>query len=304
MKIPIVSILIPTYNREKKLHRALTSVLSQSFSNFEVIIIDDGSSCDLNKYISNIGDYRIRYIRHAQRMGGSAARNTGIRNASGELLAFLDDDDEWLPTKLEKQIAKYVENEGKFKIIYTGYNSVDESSSNTRFSVLPTRRGDVFIPMLSSCILAQSTVLVEKKCFDKIGLYDESLPACQDRDIFLRLSRHFLFDFVPEALVKKYFHKAEIVSISNNATCRMRGLELTIIKYYSDYRKYPRLLGKQYYNLGYLKIIARKYSEARLCFLFAIRFRERWLNSILHIVLSLFTPSLHSRLLSRRRVIT
>src|SRR4030042_5052103 len=102
--MPTVSIIIPTYNRAHLVMRAINSVLDQSFQDFEIIIVDDASRDNTEKMVSGIRDKRIFYIRHEKNRGGSAARNTGIKQARGEYIAFLDSDDEWLPEKLEKQL--------------------------------------------------------------------------------------------------------------------------------------------------------------------------------------------------------
>jgi len=107
-KIPRISVIIPSYNRANTIGRAIQSALSQSYQDFEIIVIDDGSTDHTEEVIRSFQDSRIRYIRHNRNRGGSAARNTGIHAARGEYIAFLDSDDEWLPQKLELYFAQTV----------------------------------------------------------------------------------------------------------------------------------------------------------------------------------------------------
>lgn len=102
-KIPTVSVVIPTYNRAHLVGRAIQSVLNQTYQDFEIIVVDDGSTDNTEEVVKSFNDPRIRYIRHDQNRGGSAARNTGIKMARGEYIAFQDSDDEWLPEKLESR---------------------------------------------------------------------------------------------------------------------------------------------------------------------------------------------------------
>ena len=106
-KTPKVSVIIPTYNRAHLVGRAIRSVLNQTYQDFEIIVVDDGSTDNTEEVVKSFNDPRIRYIRHEKNRGGSAACNTGIRAARGEYIAFQDSDDEWLPEKLEKQMQVF-----------------------------------------------------------------------------------------------------------------------------------------------------------------------------------------------------
>src|SRR5581483_7703419 len=105
--MPKVSVVVSTHNRAELLHAAIASVLSQSFQDFEILVVDDHSQDHTAQVVQRFRDGRIKYLRHETRRGGAAARNTGIQNSSGEYIAFLDDDDEWLPEKLETQVALF-----------------------------------------------------------------------------------------------------------------------------------------------------------------------------------------------------
>ena len=207
---PLVSVIIPTFNRANLISRAISSVCSQSYQNLEVIVVDDNSQDNTAEVVREIaaGDSRINYYRHSNNLGGSAARNTGIEQATGEYIAFLDSDDIWLPQKLElqlKAIAKY--HGGKRVVSYTKFKK-----SNRVFfrpSILP-RRGiknnetvaDYF--WLGGGEILTSTLLVSRSLAEE-HLFQADLPKHQDLDFLLRLGyTDAKFVFIPQVLTIWY----------------------------------------------------------------------------------------------------
>ena len=181
---PMVSIVVPTYNRSRQVCRAIDSVLTQSYRNYELIIVDDGSSDTTATRLSEYKD-RIHVIRQANQ-GVSAARNTGIRAAIGEFIALLDSDDQWLPQKLSRQIDFFIDNPGAV-ICQT-----EEIWVRNGLRVNPKKRhkkysGMIFEKTLPLCLVSPSAVMIRKSLFDAVGLFDESLPACEDYDLWLRI---------------------------------------------------------------------------------------------------------------------
>src|SRR5574341_762936 len=145
---PLISVVIPTHNRSGLLPRAIKSVLGQSYPHFEVIIVDDASLDGTQEVVEALGNGRLLYLRHTTNLGGSAARNTGIRAARGELVAFLDDDDEWLPQKLARQIqAALNAHHDQWPVVYTGLQYVAADGQMLR-TTRPTRQGAVFSDLL------------------------------------------------------------------------------------------------------------------------------------------------------------
>lgn len=189
--VPLVSVIIPTYNRAAMVGQAVESVLAQTYSDFELIVVDDGSTDETDKVLSAYRD-RIRLLQQSNR-GVSAARNHGIRNAKGRLIAFLDSDDLWLPEKLSRQAA-FFERYPESLICQT-----EEIWIRNGRRVNPKKRhrklsGDIFGPSLELCLVSPSAVMLRKVLFDEIGLFDEELPACEDYDLWLRVScRHPVF---------------------------------------------------------------------------------------------------------------
>lgn len=199
----LVSVIIPSYNRAWCLKNAIDSVLSQSYENYELIVVDDGST-DLTKdildeYVKKHKNIRVLF---QENKGVSAARNNGILNSKGDFISFLDSDDLWEREKLKSQIDFFNEN----KDIYVCQTQEIWVRNNKR--VNPKFRhkkpvGDIFIPSLSLCLVSPSAVMMKRSFFDKVGLFDETMAACEDYDLWLRSSLIFEFGLVNEAYVIK-----------------------------------------------------------------------------------------------------
>jgi glycosyltransferase involved in cell wall biosynthesis len=191
----LVSVVIPTYNRAHLVGRAIRSVLGQTFSDFELIVVDDGSTDNTVEVVRGFQDPRIRLVRLAKNCGGSRARNEGIRVARGEWVAFLDDDDEWLPRKLELQVARLSEfDDPRVTVVYCLYIIYDEltgrESPNTNPEANTIHEGEVFDHLLRgwrSCHTAG--VMVKRSSLLDVGGFDKELPTSHDRDLWLRLAQ-------------------------------------------------------------------------------------------------------------------
>jgi glycosyltransferase involved in cell wall biosynthesis len=170
----------------------------------ECIIVDDGSSDNTNQIVNSIDDDRLVYIRHPVNKGASAARNTGIKHSKGEFIAFLDDDDEWLSTKLEKQVPLLQGLSERFGMVYCWmdyYNDEGELLHEHH----PTLKGNVFHEVLDAQRLGGCpTLLVRREVFDEVQGFDESLPRGNDGDFIRRVCRKYKVDLIPEVLVKVY----------------------------------------------------------------------------------------------------
>lgn len=198
---PIVSVIIPTYNRFKLLQRAVASVLAQTYRNFELIIVDDGST-DGTRERYKSEDLPIRYFWQ-ERCGVSAARNKGIKEANGELIALLDSDDVWDREKLKVQV-EYFRDHPDMMICQT-----QEIWIRNGVRVNPRIKhrkpsGWIFKECLPLCVVSPSAVMMRKELFNKVGLFDERLPICEDYDLWLRVALSFPVHLIDEAFVTKY----------------------------------------------------------------------------------------------------
>jgi len=201
MNRPKVSVIIPTYNRCALLHEAIASVLEQTFKDLELIVVDDGSTDETRDVVMSFDDPRIRYLFQANR-GVSAARNWGVASSRGGLIAFLDSDDVWLPEKLETQVS-YLEKHPGISICQTeeiwirNGVRVNPAEKHRKFS------GWIFRECIPLCIVSPSAVMLTREAFDRLGGFDEDLPACEDYDLWLRASLRYEIHTLPEALIEK-----------------------------------------------------------------------------------------------------
>ena len=203
----LVSVVVPTYNYRHYVGEAIESVLAQSHQPLEILVVDDGSTDGTQEELRRFNG-RIRYL-HQPNRGLSAARNTGILAAAGEFIALLDADDLWAPTKIEKQMA--LMDSPEVGVVFCALNRIDVRSGAEEVKhCLPDSRGDLRRMLLHRNCMTASTVLVRRACFEKAGLFDESLRSAEDWDMWIRISRHFHFDYVPEPLITYRIHGANM----------------------------------------------------------------------------------------------
>ena len=197
---PTVSVIVPTYNRPDASERALRSVLGQSREDFEVIVVDDASTDSTAERCRSIHDPRIRVHRQAANGGVARARNTGMRLARGRYLAFLDSDDQWEPTKLERQLAALQALDEGWAMVYCGMRV--RSEQDALRVLIPERRGELADALLKENFIQPggSGPLMRRSAVAAVGFFDESLSAIEDWDYWLRLAQLFRIEVVPEAL--------------------------------------------------------------------------------------------------------
>jgi len=294
-----VSIIIPTYNRATLLKRAINSVLQQSFSDFELIVVDDASTDYTPEVVKKINDSRIKLIQHSKNKGASAARNTGIDLSKGKYIAFLDDDDEWLPEKIERQLAAFQTADIKIGLIYSGYSFVSPKNNNILKTVTPEHRGALYPLLLRRNFISTVTPLVKKDCFKIAGTFDETLPSCQDWDMWIRISKYFLIDFIPDPLAKIYVHGDQI---SANITPRILAREKLIEKYHSDLTKYPSAYAFLLKRLGILYCLNNDSHIAISYFFKSLKYKFFQKDCYSHIILSLFFSNLHRKRLEKNHI--
>jgi glycosyltransferase involved in cell wall biosynthesis len=210
----VISAIIPTYNRAAYLERAVGSVLAQRSPCGELIVIDDGSSDDTVALVERLAAgaaVPIRLVRQRNR-GAAAARNAGIRAARGSLLAFLDSDDWWLPDKLAVQTAAMA-TRPEVLIAQTREIWFRRGQRVNQKKKHDPPDGDIFAASLAMCVVGMSTVMARAELFDRYGLFDESLPCCEDYDLWLRVGCREPFLLVPQALTGKEGGRPDQLSV-------------------------------------------------------------------------------------------
>ena len=228
MNYPLVSVIIPTFNRETTIKRAIDSVISQSYSNIEVIVVDDNSNdrtAEIMEQYSNSS--HINYIRLKKNIGGAAARNVGIKHSKGSYIAFQDSDDEWLESKLEKQMNVFQ----KKKSVDVVFSKIIRISEEKR-SIFPksdiSEVEDAHTSFLKENYIGTPSAIIKKEKLDQIEGFDESLPRLQDWDLFIQLSKFCTFFMVDEVLCNAYLQSN---SITQNKKALIETLKIFDKKY-------------------------------------------------------------------------
>jgi len=262
--MPRVSVVIPTWERARSLGRALDSVLSQTNADFEVIVIDDGSTGDAaQRAAMERADPRVRYLKLPVNRGVSAARNAGVAAAIGTYVAFLDDDDEWLPEKLQHQLAVMERADASVCAVYTARFTVDVKTG--RITTVRSRR--VFRPADGNTITT-SSIMIKRECLTRAGLFDEELEAGEDYDMWIRLGERFRFEYIDIPLLKYYVHPD---SISSNHRKKRLACERLLKKHGALFAHDRRDLAREYATLGSIWYHEGNLREAVRTYLTAVR---------------------------------
>ena len=222
--MPKVSVIIPTYNRARIVGEAIDSVLSQGYDDFELIVVDDGSTDGTEELVASYLP-RLTYL-YQEHQGVSAARNRGIASARGEYISFLDSDDLWLRDKLSSQVC-FMESHPECLICYT-----DEIWIRKGVRVNPMKKhrkysGMIFEQCLPLCIVSPSSVLIARTLLDEVGIFDETLEVCEDYDLWLRIAARYPIHFIETPLIVKRGGHEDQLSKKLNGQDRFRIKALT-----------------------------------------------------------------------------
>jgi glycosyltransferase involved in cell wall biosynthesis len=226
----LISVVIPTCRRDAQtVRRAAASALDQTHRAVELFVVDDSPDGfpgrdEVRSALEALSDPRVRYVRHEVNQGACAARNTGLGLSSGRYVAFLDDDDEWLPEKLERQLAKFREAGGDCGLVGCGSITVNDRTGERKERGARQARGMVFDRLiLENFIGSTSFPLIRRECFDACGPFDTRMKSAQDYEMWLRIAQKYPVDYVDEPLV--LYHESGGPRISTNVSNRIQGLE-------------------------------------------------------------------------------
>lgn len=236
MEKEYVSIVLPTYNREKKLGKAIESVLKQSYSYFELLVIDDGSTDGTEQVVNSYKDERLQYHKLPQNGGQSKARNYGLQLAKYDYIAFEDSDDLWHPKKLERQMQAMAAAEESAGFCY---HKLKYDMGNGRYFIMPDEKvilekknGDIYAQLLWDNLIGMPTLLMKRECLESIGYMDEQMNCLEDYDFALRLAKKYQAVFVDEVLLDAEF---STTGVSGNSYQYLIASCILIQKYKKDY---------------------------------------------------------------------
>lgn len=260
---PTVSVIIPAFNRNHTLPRALSSAVSQTFRDLEIIVVDDASEEPAADVVQMFDDPRARVIEHDRNRGANAARNTGVRSARGKYVAFLDSDDEWLPDKVQIQVAALEAAPSAVAGHYTGLTAFDESGQEISRRK-PQLSGNIYLHLLQRNEIGPlSAVLVRRSVLNKVGGFDEQLASSQDWDLYLRIAEHHEFVSTSDSLVR--YHVGGD-SITRNARAKAQGRRMILEKYKGHMVRSPAAFARQLVKTGHYYCRAGELSEGRRMF--------------------------------------
>ncbi|NLP03507.1 MAG: glycosyltransferase family 2 protein [Fibrobacter sp.] len=216
----LISVIIPVHNRKDLLPRAINSVLNQTFKDFELIVVDDGSTDGVEK-LDLLSSGKIKFLRLPINSGVAIARNCGVDISEGEWVAFLDSDDVWMPRKLEKQV-KWIEMNPGIRILQSKEIWIRNGKRVNPPATHEKSGGDLFRESLERCMITPSSVMMERALFEEVGRFDGSLPACEDYDLWLRITCRYPVGLVNEYLLYRYGGHPDQLSSSIMALDRFR----------------------------------------------------------------------------------
>lgn len=250
----MVSVILPTWNRAHLLPRAIRSVLLQTHTNFELIVVDDASTDNTKEVVSKFNDKRIKFIRldydkRDTSYGAAKARNVGIKNAIGEYIAFQDSDDEWFTDKLKTQVDAFENADTNVGIVF----GVLLRNENGKSKIVPAHKisvsedGTLVPSLLKTNYVSLITAMVKNECFTKNGLFDELMPKYQEWELWIRFSTTYRFKFIDKPVATAYAQK---VSVSTSPKAKIEALERILEKHYKTFQTHRKVLALHYYNLG------------------------------------------------------
>lgn len=252
MSAPRVSVVLPTYNRDYCLARSIDSVLGQTFLDFELLVLDDGSTDGTSQLVASYGDSRLRYHRFSDNAGQTKRLNQGIEAARAPLIAFQDSDDEWLATKLEAQVTAMDAAPAGVGVVYCDRWRIAEGEGRSLAAaahVTPEdglRYEDALNGDLTN--IATQCLLVKRECFDKVGGFDERLQLLNDHEMMIRLARSYLLLHVDQPLVN-YFVSGDAMT-SRGEAATIKSWEVIFQNYRTDLARHSGRLAKLAYWIG------------------------------------------------------
>jgi perosamine synthetase len=306
--VPRVSVVIPAYNAARRLGEAVESVLAQTYTDYEVIVVNDGSKDDTEHVARRFGD-RVVYV-HQENQGAGAARNTGIKKSRGEYIAFLDADDLWFPDKLAQQVP-LLEQDAELGLVYSDWELICENGAieHSYLSKLPAASGYVFDELLQSGFILTSGVVVRRACLDDVGDFDNSLSIAQDYDLWLRIAYRWKIALVNQTLLSKRNWDGSLSSnLQKTAVERIALFEGMLAKVGDMPSRSRRLIRRQlalnYWDVGYQYFDQFLFKQARRQFLSSLSYQWTSGRALRYLAASCLPPSAARAVRGAKRMIS
>ena len=279
---PLVSVILPTYNRCSLAIGAIDNVTEQDYPNIEIIVVDDGSFSNIDEYVNKISNNNLIYIKHSYNKGLSASRNTGIEASSGEYIAFIDDDDRWFNNKISLQMEKFKIYKNKYKLIYCLNSHQNHLSDKTSSKLY--YKGKMSKYIFDGCLLPSSSMIMHRKVINLVGGFSEELHSCIDHDMWMNLAKNNIFmDYIDKPLV--YSIESEGKRMINDYSNRLLGIDQFFMKwkkvviYYYGIDSWLNIESK--YNIQTSYSIVKSYRNGKLSITEALLYIQK-LFSLLH----------------------
>lgn len=291
---PLVSCIIPTFNRGEKIGKALESVITQSYRNIEILVVDDQSVDNTKEIVEEYvkTDARIKYLLNPTK-GANNARNHGITNAKGEYIALLDDDDVWLETKIQKQLNVFNQLNDKYGVVYCSFlrKKMNKNTYKQHPSKLSRiKNGNILKRLLKRNFIGTPTLFIKTEVFNKSGLFNPNYKSFQDWELLIRIAKDYNFYYLQEPLVH-VFESGDSITLNKlgRAMTSFRLLKQNI----ALYKNKPRLLSYRYCAIGFALLKLKRYKAAKLFLYRSIKHNYFNIEAILYLFIAqLIKPTL------------
>lgn len=299
---PYISVVIPTYNRANTIDKTIESILNQTYKNYEIIIADDNSKDNTEEIINKYMEMYpfIKYVRHENNRGGSAARNTGAKIATGTLISFLDSDDQWIETKLEKEV-ECIKNNPDVDMIYSNMYLVDVEKGTT---ILYKQENfdDKYYGMLCKNIIGSTSLItIKRDVFNKLGGFEEGVPSCQDWDFYLNVAEKYNLIKIDEPLLKYYIHSNSISGNLDRAIIGHKRILNKVAKLLEENDIYSnqknKILSCQHENIARIYVKFRKFNEAKKYYYKAFKLNPLNKSVVKNLIAMLLGEKIYYRLI-------
>jgi len=300
--LSLVSVIIPTHNRAHLIERAVQSVLKQTYDNIEVIVVDDCSTDNTDLIVDKLSssDNRVKSMRHSTNFGAQVARNSGIKAAKGEFVAFLDSDNEWLSEKLQKQMTLFQESSDKVGVVYAGYFQ-EFNDGCPKIEHKPRHQGSIYKIALREWVADTNSLVIRKQILQEVGLFDERVRANQEWDLCIRLAKLVNFAHVSEPLSIYHMHSGP--TISKDLLLSAKGY-LDVITLHNDEiltQLGKKALSNHFLIAGNLFVQALDFESAKSSFWNAIKLWPISFKAIIYFVAAQLGESKYQQLILLKR---